>query len=155
MASLNPQWNMSIITKVIFINKPTVTPSMKRNYTTRWPRSNAICVEYLIFVCKLRCHISSSRKKIILKFHRWLFRTAVTARDSLVSSMVGGSLETFVDLPDDVIIHILAFCDVQTLGRLACTCKQLSRIINGDCIWRGRLRFLPRVKAYNSSLNAQ
>ena len=71
--------------------------------------------------------------------------------------MGGENIEStsFLFLPDDVVILLFSYCDLQTLGRLACSCKRFAKIIKGDCIWRRRLRQLTRVKCYMLNAFAQ
>ncbi|XP_013780611.1 F-box/WD repeat-containing protein 4-like, partial [Limulus polyphemus] len=49
---------------------------------------------------------------------------------------------TFLLLPHDVLCNILSHCDVKTLGRLSCVCRQLNRLMSEECIWVNRSKKL-------------
>lgn len=40
-----------------------------------------------------------------------------------------------LDLPDDIIFKLFDYCDIQTLGRLACVCIRLCQLVKRDCVW--------------------
>lgn len=41
-----------------------------------------------------------------------------------------------IDLPDDVLAHVLTFLDVPSLGSVACTCRRLRRACDDAYVWR-------------------
>ncbi len=63
----------------------------------------------------------------------------------LGSMMTQCSPLELLDLPDDVLFVILSCCDLQSLGRLAVTCRHLTHLVRQDCVWLALLHYLTVV----------
>ena len=55
-----------------------------------------------------------------------------------------------LDLPDDALIVLLSFCDIQTHGRLAIVCQSLNRILHLECVWLKVKKYLTAVANYSN-----
>lgn len=40
-----------------------------------------------------------------------------------------------LDMPTEMLLCILNFCDVLTLRKLSLTCKRLNNLVSLDCLW--------------------
>lgn len=55
---------------------------------------------------------------------------------NIMAEVVSASLHSLSNLPDNILLEIIAYLPVHCLGRLACVSQRFCKIVQDDMIWK-------------------